>query len=175
MNKYLLSLFNVMLIIFLEFGVLKTYSMLPRTGTNLSLIAWGCFSFTIADLLAYSLHYCFHMNRHLYKIIHSIHHEERYPNLLSTSYMHPLEILSFFFIYRAPILVGIPFNQTTFVMYQVILIVWTVCDHSWNHHTFSDHFRHHRYVRGNYATCLQFWDVLFGTKIVYKCDYRRHR
>ena len=165
-KKYILSLLNVMLIGWLECRVLKTFSLLPRTNTSLSLIAYGCFSFCVADLLAYFLHYFFHVNRHLYKTIHSIHHEEKNPILCSTSYMHPLEIVSFFFIYRAPILIGIPFNRTTFVLYQTILTLWTACDHSWNKHVFSDHFLHHRYVRGNYATCLQFWDDLFGTKIV---------
>lgn len=165
MKKYSLSLMNMMLVGWLEFGVLKTYERLPMTGTNLSLITWGIFSFCVADLLAYFLHYCFHANRNLYKTIHAIHHEERYPILLSTSYMHPLEIISFFFIYRAPILAGVPFNRATFLLYQTILIVWTACDHSWNRHIFADHFLHHRHVRGNYATCLQFWDDLFGTKL----------
>lgn len=163
--KYILSLMNISLIYFCEFHFLKTYERLPNFPSDLNTLFCASISFCLADLLAYFVHYIYHKNKFLYMKIHSVHHVENNPNILSTVFMHPIEILSFFLIYRFPILIGIPFNKTTFLGYQIILIIWTCLDHSTNKSIFADHFQHHKYKKGNYATCIQFYDSIFGTKI----------
>jgi sterol desaturase/sphingolipid hydroxylase (fatty acid hydroxylase superfamily) len=160
-----LWVYNLLLAIILEFFVWRTIWRLPSLETDLFLCAWAALSFLGADLMAYWFHRVLHGNKHLYRTIHSIHHKEVYPNLMSTITMHPLEMLSFFTIYRLPVVL-IPFNRITFGIYQTVLIIWVLLDHSWDRWIFSGHFSHHRLLHGNYATCLPVWDHLFGTVII---------
>jgi len=169
---WLLVLSNLSLAAIFELVVTKTYWMLPRCETTMWLIVSAIVSFGIADLLAYGFHRFLHQQKQMYHYIHSIHHQERRPHLVSTVIMHPVELVSFFFLYRLPILTGIlPFNTTTFLVYQTVLIVWVSLDHSYNHSIFSDHFAHHKWSHGNYATCLPLWDHWFGTCIVNHSEY----
>lgn len=162
--KNFVCIFNIILIISYEI-IFNFNKYTINQHTNLKYISLAIISFTICDLIAYYIHYYFHNNKILYKYIHKIHHIDKFPNFLTTVYMHPIEISLFFFTYRLPLLIGVPFNKTTFLTYQTILILWTFLDHSYNKNIFSDHFKHHKYLTGNYSTCFQFWDYFFKTKI----------
>jgi methylsterol monooxygenase len=159
------SIVNIILILFLEIYICNPLYYIVNKKTDIQLIINAIICFIISDLLAYILHYIYHKSKILYKYIHSIHHQEKNPTFLSTIYMHPIEICSFFIIYRLPLIIGVSFNLYTFVLYQTILIIITFLDHSVNKYMFSDHFQHHKYLIGNYATCFQFWDSFFGTKL----------
>lgn len=164
--KWLYCGINLCLILFFEMYLVNPVQyIVPYPIISVEHVVYAILSFCVSDLIAYCFHYFLHSNRFMYNHIHYLHHREILPTCQSTIYMHPVEISSFFFIYRLPLLVGIPFTQATFMGYQSLLIIWTLLDHTWNYSLFSDHFLHHRYFSGNYATCLQFWDSLFGTKL----------
>jgi len=148
-----------------EYYIVNPNQFIPKRNTTIYDLYLAVVSFVISDFIAYIIHYYFHKNRFLYRMIHSIHHENNHPTMISTIYMHPLEIISFHFVYRLPILIGIPFTWFTFFVYQTILISWTFLDHGFDVSIFSSHFKHHRLQHGNYTTCLNIWDILFNTNI----------
>lgn len=164
-SKFLYGIINIFLILYYEIFLINHNDYILEIDANIKYILYAIMSFFISDFLAYFLHYFLHLNKFLYVHVHSIHHIDRTPDILSTIYMHPVEISLFFFTYRLPLLMGIPFTRMTFYFYQISLILWTLLDHSYNKSVFHDHFLHHKYYYGNYATCLQFWDTLFNTKI----------
>jgi len=163
--KFLYGIINIFLILYYEIFLINHNDYILEADTNIKYILYAVLSFFMSDLLAYFVHYFLHLNKFLYLHIHSIHHRDKNPNIISTIHMHPVEISLFFFTYRLPLILGLPFTQTTFYVYQIVLILWTFLDHSFNQSIFHDHFLHHKYFYGNYATCLQFWDTLFKTKI----------
>jgi sterol desaturase/sphingolipid hydroxylase (fatty acid hydroxylase superfamily) len=160
-----LPIINLLIILSLELFILNPNFYAKNDNTSIYHFIYAILSFIVCDFFAYVIHFYFHKIKFLYKKIHSIHHENYQTNFLSTIYMHPIEIVSFHFLYRLPMILGVPFTLVSFYMYQFILIIWTFLDHGFDFSIFSHHFYHHRFLLGNYSTCFSLWDILFDTVI----------
>lgn len=150
---------NIGLLSILEWKCLHTWSSLSSHAN----ISYAITAFIVVDFVAYWYHRLLHCSRPLYYLIHAQHHEHAQPTFISTIYMHPLEIISFYLIYHSPYYLGVPFSSTTAILYESILIGWNFCNHGLE--SFHHHRTHHSKMRGNYASCLFIWDFLFGTVI----------
>jgi sterol desaturase/sphingolipid hydroxylase (fatty acid hydroxylase superfamily) len=150
---------------FVEVFILKSTKFIYYGNTRFIHIIYAGSSFILSDFLAYFIHLYFHKNRFLYKQIHSIHHAEKNPTWISTLVMHPFEMITFYIVYKLPLYCGIPFTLVTFIIHNIVLVLWTFMDHGVDAYTFSAHHKHHRFLKGNYATCLNYWDYVFDTEI----------
>lgn len=129
--------------------------------------------FVIEDFYFYWIHRFLHHKR-VYKYVHKVHHEHKYPFGIAAEYAHPVET---FFLG-----IGTLLGPLFFAKHMVTLWVWlffrlleTVEDHSgydvpWNptnlipfwggavHHDF-----HHKTFEGPYSSVFTWCDWMFGT------------
>ena len=137
--------------------------------------------FVIEDFYFYWIHRFLHHKR-VYKYVHKIHHEHKYPFGIAAEYAHPVET---FFLG-----IGTLLGPLFFAKHMVTLWVWlffrlveTVEDHSgydipWNptnlipfwggavHHDF-----HHKTFEGPYSSVFTWCDWMFGTDK----EFREHQ
>lgn len=114
------------------------------------------------DVQFYIYHRILHIAP-LYKYIHKIHHEFKYPIAISSQYVHPIEYLILYFqIISGPVLINI--HPILFACWIVFVTVINVSSHSG--YFSQDHFLHHKLTYFNFGTNSWF-DMLFYT-------YRNH-
>ena len=176
-KKVLLPILNLFLIAILQLVILPIRYQHPlalplhlQRNESQQETFWICslslfFSFLVCDGIAYWFHFFLHKNKFLFTHIHSIHHEQNDPTFISTIYMHPLEMIPFYLIYKLPFLIGVRCNYVTSAVYEIVLIFITFMDHGVRFGMFKKHVDHHRYQIGNYATCIPYFDSFFRTEI----------
>jgi len=116
----------------------------------------------LTDIIFYTCHRYFHLNKTLYALIHKSHHEYDPPIASAALYAHPIEHLFInlsstifpLFIVRA--------NVTVAVIWTIISSVNVVVAHSgtWPG---DPHTAHHKYKTCNYGVGLLLLDRLFHT------------
>jgi len=141
--------------------------------------------FVIEDFYFYWIHRFLHHKR-VYKYVHKIHHEHKYPFGIAAEYAHPVET---FFLG-----IGTLLGPLFFAKHMVTLWVWlffrlveTVEDHSgydipWNptnlipfwggavHHDF-----HHKTFEGPYSSVFTWCDWMFGTDKEFRAHQKKLR
>jgi len=141
--------------------------------------------FVIEDFYFYWIHRFLHHKR-VYKYVHKVHHEHKYPFGIAAEYAHPVET---FFLG-----IGTLLGPLFFAKHMVTLWVWlffrlleTVEDHSgydvpWNptnlipfwggavHHDF-----HHKTFEGPYSSVFTWCDWMFGTDKEFRAQQAKLR
>jgi len=120
----------------------------------------------VREALFYYSHRLFHMKR-LYPYIHKVHHRFTAPIALSAQYAHPVEHLIANIL---PIVLPCMLLRThilTFWVFLIGMLLETSTVHSgydfWPHLA-EKHDRHHEVFIWNFGACIDWFDVLHGTK-----------
>jgi sterol desaturase/sphingolipid hydroxylase (fatty acid hydroxylase superfamily) len=123
-------------------------------------------SLIVREALFYYSHRLFHTRR-LYPYIHKVHHRFTAPCALAAQYAHPLEhiVANMIPIILPPI--SLHSHIITFWIFLGMMLIETSTVHSgydfWPHLA-EKHDRHHEVFIWNFGACIDWFDVLHGTK-----------
>lgn len=154
---------------------------LSRDFTWGSLIAQALFIMLIDDAWFYMYHRTLHLNKTLFRKIHSIHHRVRSTMPLDYIYAHPLEWMMgavgvFIACAILYFLLG-AVNAYALFLYGFIRTIHEINIHSglksWisPHRVLAwigsseDHAMHHSKFKGNYASAFKWWDAICKTSL----------
>ncbi|MDB5228267.1 MAG: sphinganine C4-monooxygenase 1 [Bacteroidota bacterium] len=172
---------------FILISILTTISLyvIGDSFFSFASISFWKFSFlffvmvAVDDVWFYFIHRLMHINRFLYRKIHSVHHRAVPPIPMDYLFAHPIEAMgaAFGLIIGVIVLILISGNASIYVLavYSFYRTIHELAVHSgfqiipekylgWigsSHH----HFKHHKYHKGNYASAFTYLDKIFGTEI----------
>jgi sterol desaturase/sphingolipid hydroxylase (fatty acid hydroxylase superfamily) len=123
-------------------------------------------SLIIREALFYYSHRLFHTKR-LYPYIHKVHHRFTAPCALAAQYAHPVEhiVANLIPIVLPPM--ALHSHIVTFWIFLSMMLIETSTVHSgynfWPHLA-EKHDRHHEVFIWNFGACIDWFDMLHGTK-----------
>mmetsp|Transcript_32435 Transcript_32435/g.74954 ORF Transcript_32435/g.74954 Transcript_32435/m.74954 type:complete len:227 (+) Transcript_32435:51-731(+) len=137
-----------------------TAPLLPRHSSHwVYEVVKAAVHLLLSEVWFYTVHWCCHHSRFLYKHVHSHHHRITDPDVENASYQHPLEM---FLITMGTIWVGpliVPSHAAT-ITWQGLLIA--VAGNYGHCGLTSIHDDHHRCPKGRYGFCY-FTDMMLRT------------
>lgn len=125
--------------------------------------------YVIEDIYGYVIHRYMHYNKKIYRLIHSQHHKNQAECFTTAFYVHPAELVAFYFI---GLIIG-PFCISFFWNISVIgynmwllgstfFLIWSHTGLNVNYMPDTKfHYLHHKFYTCNYGTAFSDW--LFGT------------
>jgi len=121
----------------------------------------------LSDMSFYWTHRFLHIP-FVYKYVHKMHHEHKYPISWSAFYLHPIEfLLTYFCIFLAPVLF-FRIHMITFFLYINIITLSLIKSHCginiYGIYTSIHHDIHHEKFNVNYGTDFGLFDRLCRTK-----------
>lgn len=149
--------------------------------TWLGLFAQAAFIMVMDDIWFYMYHRVLHLNKTLFRKIHTIHHRVRSTMPLDYIYAHPLEwMMGAIGVFIACVILYQYYgsvNAYALFLYGFLRTIHEINIHSGLKSVFSnnrffawlgsseDHTMHHTRFKGNYASAFKWWDAVFKTKL----------